>query len=372
MTPCNYTAADLSSTGERVLSDFSHVSPRSVTTLHGPLTIHPSHDWQHEILFRFCNRTVLTMGSPNTITTYAEVVPRLAIQHDHLLHIIVATTLLHDRALGVSPSTVNESYHLGYAAAMFNQKLSNEIPDTDKDAIWVTAVYMVVTSMFNIPSLDIEQSWPITTHPDDLKWLNLQAGLRVVWSLTDLHRPNGKFAEVGEYPDEDCVFPRLPAPGITGLPPLLVDLCGLTELSNATNDPYHTASRHLSWLLPKRCTPDNILSFMIFAGGMTPAFKDLLHDRDPRALLLMGIWYSRVFDVIWWIAPRAQVEGQAIYRYLDRLQVKDGSFQQVLGMLGRACELRSSRSICSTGEEWIVTPLGASSIPRSVKKIVSN
>lgn len=349
MTPCSYTSVTLSSTGEQVIDSINRPSSPSFSAYCGSVTILPSLDWHHEILFRFSNRTVLTMGSSKTIPKYAEVVPRLAIQHSHLLHITIAITLLHDRALGGSAlyPTTNESYHLSCAAAMFNAKLSATITNNDKDALWATAVYMCATSVFNIPSSDIEENWPLRTRPDDLKWLNLQAGLRVVWSLADLHRPGGVFSTIVDHSDENCVFPRVPEPGVAGLPPALIELCGLTGLSNGTNNPYHTAIRHLSWLFPIKASPANLLTFMIFAGGMTAAYRNLLQQRDPRALLLFGVWYSRLFNTTWWMVPRARIECQAIHRYLVRLQIHDLNFQRVLELLGHAIELQYSASLGS-------------------------
>lgn len=354
MTTCSYdTAADLSSTGEQVVGSIrpSYHSSTSTSTSLSPLTTSPGSDWRHETIFRFRYRTVLSMGSPRTAAQYAEVVPRLAIKHEHLLHIIVAITLLHDRALSGSRSTSTESYHLSHAAAKFNRKLSSTITNEDKDALWATAVYMCTASVFTIDKVDPAEAWPLQSSPDDLKWLNLQAGLRVIWSISELQRPDGAFAYVGECIDENCVFPRLPEPGIIGLPQLLVELCELDEWSDSSNSPYHTAVRYLSWLLPVKCTSANVLTFMTFAGGMTKWYRAHLQQKDPRALLLMGIWYSRMFDSSWWMIPRATVEAQAIYYYLRKLKIEEPVFQKVLGLLGGACELYLQRSRHSPVQE---------------------
>lgn len=348
MTICSYdAAADLSVTGEQVIGSIRPSRPISASVSSSPLTTSPGFDWRHELIFRFRYRTVLSMGSPRTAAQYAEVVPRLAIQHEYLLHSIVAITLLHDRAISGSRSTSTESYHLSHAAAKFNQKLSSTITNEDKDALWATAVYMCTASVFNIDTTDPGEAWPLKTSQNDLKWLNLQAGLRVIWSISELQRQDGAFAYVGECVDDNCVFPRLPEPGIVGLPPLLVELCDLDEWSNASNSPYHAAVRCLSWLLPIECTFTNVLSFMTFAGSMTKWYRDHLQQKDPRALLLLGIWYSRMFNSSWWMIPRATVEAQAIYRYLCILNIEEPVFQKVLSLLGDACELQLQRARCS-------------------------
>lgn len=355
MTTCSYdTAANLSSTGERVIGSIRPSRRTSTSTLPSPspLTTSPSSDWRHETIFRFRYRTVFSMGSPRTAAQYAEVVPRLAMQHEHLLHAIVAITLLHDRALSGSRSTSTESYHLSRAAAKFNQKLSSTITNEDKDALWATAVYMCTTSVFTIDTADPEETWPLESSPDDLKWLNLQAGLRVIWSISEVQRPDSAFAYVGECVDENCVFPRPPEPGIIGLPPLLVELCELDEWSDGSNSPYHTAVRCLSWLLPIECTSANVLTFMTFAGSMTKWYRGHLQQKDPRALLLLGIWYSRMFSSSWWMIPRATVEAQAIYHYLCKLNIEESVFQKVLGLLGGACELQLQKSRLPAVQEY--------------------
>lgn len=343
MAPCSYATADLSNVREKVIGRISRKNTPPSSTA-APSELWPSTDWRYKIIDRFQNRTVFTMGTPKTSVVYANAVPRLAMQHDHLLHAVVAITILHDRALtGSTQITSRESYHLGQAAARFNNKLSSHITDDDRDALWATAVYLCTTSVFTINTTDPEQVWPLgPANAEDLKWLHLQAGLRIIWSIADLYRRKGAFSHLGDTSDYNCVFPADPEPGIAGLPPLLVGLYELDQRSDRSNNPYHTAVRCLSWLLPMTCTPANMLAFMTFAGGMTKEYKSLLHEKDPRALLLMAIWYSRMFNSQWWMAPRALVECQAICRFLDRLRLQGPRFLKVLDLVKRACHLHLS------------------------------
>ncbi|KAK5953433.1 hypothetical protein OHC33_005377 [Knufia fluminis] len=330
-----------------------HASPAE-TFLHQHVPNYPlSSNCDDGVIVRFQRRTALTLGTEHTRHVYAEVVPKLAMQHKYLLHAVLATTILHDRALaGLSQSTTTESYHVSHAASLFNQKLSSTIADEDRDALWATAVYLCAMAVFNVDISDPENAWPLRpSHPTDLEWLNMQAGLRVIWNVAQINRTGGLFAHVESESKPNCVYPELPKAGITGISQILVDLCDTTQGSTTSNDPYHTAVGYLSWLLPMKGDPANILTFMVFAGGMTKDFRRLLHEKDSRALLILAIWYSKLFHSSWWVSPRARLECDAICRYLTRLDTRHQAFQIVLNVVRMACERRDSQAAAILLEE---------------------
>lgn len=350
MVPCSYErgAEDLKLVREHINVDLGFPrkacsSSRLTIPAKQPLRYTSAelltNDPNHEVILRFQRRTVLTLGTEQTSYVHAQVIPRLAMQHEYLLHAVLAITTLHDRALaGTSRSTTAESYHLSYAASLFNQKLSRTIADEDRDALWVTAVYLCVMAVFNIDTYDPDDAWPLRPyHPTDLDWLKMQAGLRVIWNLAQVDRGDGMVAYVERSSKSNCVYPDHPKSGIVGMPQTLVDLCGLTNESEASNNPYHTAARHLSYLLPIEGSPANLLVFMVFAGGITKDFKTLLGEKDPRALLILAVWYSKLFHTSWWMARRARIECRAICRYLGRLTVRNQAFEEVLEVVRIAC-----------------------------------
>ena len=298
-----------------------------------------SSDTNHDVILRFQRRTALTLGTEHTKHVFAEVVPRLALQHKHLLHTVLATTLLHDRALsGLPQSTTLVPYHLSRAASLFNQKLSDTIAHQDRDALWATAVYLCAMAVFSVDTSDPWEAWPLkSSHPTDLEWLNMQAGLRVIWRLAQVDHGDSMFGHIEGYSKNNCVYPNLPESGIDGIPQALVELCGLTNHSTAFNSPYHATVRHLSRLIRLKGSPANVLSFMVLAGGITKEFRELLHQKDPRALLILAIWYSKLFHSTWWMARRARVECQAICLYLDGLDTNFPAFDRVLGIVRMAC-----------------------------------
>lgn len=60
----------------------------------------------------------------------------------------------------------------------------------------------------------------------------------------------------------------------------------------------------------------SMLRFLAFPNTMEPAFSTLLRAREPRALLLMAIWYELVPPSFWWISLRVSLERQSIWTYL--------------------------------------------------------
>jgi len=350
MVPCSYdrNTVDLQLIGEELDVGLTlpcsnecakSISETTTPPLMTSAIVLPSNDTIHDVMLRFQRRTALTLGTEATKHVYAEVVPRLAMRHEHLLHAIHATTFLHDRSLAGSPhSTLIESYHLSRAASLFNQKLSRKIPHEDRDALWATAVYLCAMAVFKLDTSNPEEAWPLRTpHPTDLEWLNMQAGLRVVWDIALVNRIDSMFGYIETNSKANCVYPDLPRSGVDGIPRALVDLCGLTPQSTGSNNPYHAAVRYLSRLLPVEGSSANILSFMVFAGGMTKDFKWLLWQKEPRALLILAVWYSKLFHSTWWMCPRARIECQAIWRYLDRRDDGDRAFVQILRIVGVAC-----------------------------------
>ena len=355
LVACRYegSAVNLQTFGENVIIDFSSTisgGEFDFYSANSPLSsVLPSNNPNDAVILRFRDRTAWTVGTPDTVKLYAEAVPRLAVQYDFLLHAVLAFTFLHDRSLaGSALPAPSESHHMSQSAALLNRRLSSRILDDERDALWATAAYLCAMSVFTVNTTDPYEAWPLTeSNSDSLKWLKLQAGLRVMWQVANLDRDEGVFGHLERKGKVNCVYPAPPEPGINGLPRLFAKLCDLSSSSNADHSPYHTALRHLTWLLSMEGTPENVLSFMVFIGGMTSSFRTLLHDKDPRALLLMAVWYSKLYHSAWWMAARARVECQAIIIYLGRLRIYDLAFNTVLAVVREAStSLKSETANC--------------------------
>lgn len=310
----------------------------AVSPFNSPILI-LQRDSRHEFIHRFQHRTALSLGSADTAKFYAAGIPQLAMEHPYLMHTISALTLLHDRALSGSPHTTTvEAYHLGTAAALFNERLSLINLKQNRDAVWSTAVYLCTASIFNVEARDPQHTWPLAKPSvHDLEWLKFQNGLRTLWALaSSMEDSVGVFTNLDRQVEINCVQPATPGMGIEGIPQKLVRLYNLDQSSTSENSPYHGAVRYLSDLLHVEGSQTNILKFMVFAGGVTQRFRTLLQQKDPRALLLLGLWYCKLLRSSWWMIPRANVECHGICIYLKRLEIKEEDFLTVLNTLCEA------------------------------------
>ncbi len=133
------------------------------------------HEEDLRIISRFQSRTVLSVGTKESVHIYQKEWFRLACENQMLMHIVLALTLMHDRFLlgfADTPQGVTEAYHWYQGTAMFNRKLSGPIESFEKDALWGAAALLGVMSFANINATTYEEAWPLkATSDSDLDWL---------------------------------------------------------------------------------------------------------------------------------------------------------------------------------------------------------
>ncbi|KAK5110809.1 hypothetical protein LTR62_005520 [Meristemomyces frigidus] len=274
-------------------------------------------------LTRFHERTVLTIGTAQTVHVWRDSIMSLGIHHDYVTHIIFTLVLMHDRYLSddpwQSPST-EEIFHHYHGTAIFNKMLSGPLEHTEKDAMWAAAALLGAITIAAVDAKTPEESWPLKAdNVQDLDWLRMSDGKKEVWRLADPLREDSIWRPALQFQfDKDP-----PAQGrraeLNPLVPILVRLCGYDSTSDGTGNPYHTAASIVIRLLPIQCTHSTILYFLSFIGHMEPEFKALLHRKDERALLLLAWWYAKMLDYpSWWLQRRAQLECKSICIYLAR------------------------------------------------------
>jgi hypothetical protein len=238
------------------------------------------------------------------------------------MHALQTLTVNHDRftAWPVPARTPVEIYHWTQSAASFHKKLSLPIKPDDRDALWATAALLGIMSFASIDVSRPEDAWPLTTDQiHDLEWLNMSLGKRAVWDVTDPLRPDSVFSPIAkEYMDLYGDVPIKERCGIHGLDLDFVRLCKMNELSSSKNNVYFSVVHHLAPLLDMECDSITATKFMAFLCKLTPEFKQLLHEKDPTALLIFCFWYAKVLDFPWFVARRARLEGQSICLYLRR------------------------------------------------------
>jgi hypothetical protein len=248
---------------------------------------------------------------------------------------IQAFTASHDRHLAVpfnhQPSHA-ESYHLSRACSILNEKLSLPLQDVDRDPLWSCAALLGTAAFSWIYEDSPENSWPLTpSSPSDLEWLNLSENKMVIWHLTNPLRENSIFHNLFTvHFNLDRLQSHVAKDDTLSLPRGLIDLCELKEEATPDNNPYCKALYHLSPVLNVEFKQENIVQYLSFFSGMSPAFKKLMLKKDPRALLITAYWYAKVLHSVWILQRRAMLEGQAICLYLMRHHSDEYKIQELL------------------------------------------
>jgi hypothetical protein len=275
---------------------------------------------------RFQDRTVLTIGTAQTVYIYRDSILRIiGVEHSYLTHIVFAMVLMHDRYLSDDPwgpPKHEETFHHYHGTAIFNSLLSMQpMRHEDKDAMWGAAALLGALTIASIDATNPEECWPLKpSGPGDLDWLRMSDGKKEVWKLADPMREDSVWR-----PAMQSDFEKDPPPQshrkaeLVSLFPFLVRLCNYDETSDGNGDPYHTATSIVIRLLPIQCTHSTIFYFLSFIGHMDPEYRQLLHQKDPKAMLLLAWWYAKMLDYpAWWLQRRTQLECKAICIYLQR------------------------------------------------------
>ncbi|KAI3329288.1 hypothetical protein HD806DRAFT_279712 [Xylariaceae sp. AK1471] len=278
-------------------------------------------DQQDQELFtRFRYRTLTTLCGPNIKDVYEKFLFKASFAYPFLMHAYLSLAAVHDRYLGVSPSSHRSSrelYHWAHCTIQFNKLLSKPIKSEHKDPIWATACVLSYLGFASINACLLEEVWPLgPANSSDLEWLKLAYAKMNLWDLVNPLRPESAFRYMsGMF---ISMLQVLPTQGTHGISVDMVQLCGLDASSTRDNNPYFTIAHCLSTLLevPKgKACIGKTLKVLI---SMDDEFRACLAKKDPVALSLLCLWYTRARQDIWWIDVRARHELSAIATYLQK------------------------------------------------------
>ncbi|CAI7673840.1 unnamed protein product [Penicillium manginii] len=263
---------------------------------------------------------------------YKNEVVRMAMEYPFLMHVIQVITATHERFLA-SPRNAQrsliESYHWSRGAASLNQKISSPIRPQDRDALWASAAMLGIANVTSLEASTPTEAWPMKpADPSDLTWLHLTRGKMALWKATDPLRPDSVFHFMKDEYVTMSTEPSLLE--VQDMLPEFVELCRLDEPLACDRNPYYSAVSTLSQLLPIKCTRATMKNYLVFLNFMKVPFRNLLHQKDSRALLIMAYWYGAMWDSLWWVERRARLECQAICMYLERHNGSERDIQKML------------------------------------------
>lgn len=263
-------------------------------------------------------------------------------KHPFLMHIILATTAIHDRHLpkqpGIDDAPLAEAYHGAKGAALLVEKLSNPIVYEERDALWSSAAMLGIATMTSLDASSPAEAWPMKPYdPSDLDWLNMTVGKEAIWRVTNPMRPDSIFFAMAE--GYTALMSSPPLLNLQDIPKDFIQLCDLDGPVPSDQNTYYAPVSFLSVLMRDTCTHNSMPKYISFLGFMSPAFRSLLQLKDPRALIIFAHWYACVIVSQWWVARRALVECQAICLYLERYHSGDSGIQAILDRPRRLCGL---------------------------------
>jgi hypothetical protein len=251
---------------------------------------------------------------------------------------------MHDRYLSADPDpklSVAEAYHWYRAIASFNQELRRDPKTVQQGPLLTTAALLGSLTFYHLEATTTEEAWPLAPpSQSDLDWLKMSDGKKEVYKLVRQSQT-----------EPDSLYRALPAvhvnelrPTTSALRPGRIDAAlppdfflvynldpgGFT--TDGGDDPYQWAAARLAQVLHTGCEPLTVLfSFLSLISNVRTDFKQLLQQKDVRALLLLVWWYARVCQLgVWWLSRRAVLEGQAICLYLERCCQYDRNIQTLL------------------------------------------
>lgn len=251
------------------------------------------------------------------------------------MHGTLAVAAVHERYFEMTPThrrSLRESYHASQFTTLFRKRLSQPIREEHKDPLWAAAGAVAILTFSSPTASSPDDAWPLGV-PDssDLDWLRLGVGKMKLWHLVNPLRPESVYRVISE--SYAKLHQSVPTRGIDGVSVELVQLCGLDESSTRENNPFFTVAHGLSQLLeaPKgRVSLDSAMKVWSF---MNNGFVVLLEMKDPVALLLLCLWYTRASESRWWISIRAEYELPAIRAYLERHHGDNSVIQALLPSL---------------------------------------
>ena len=300
------------------------------------------------------------------------------------MHTLLTHTLMHDRYLSPGgklsgDKSITQAYHWYQATFQFNKILSkpaSTFSSPERDALWGTAALLGGIAFSSIDATNPHEAWPMkSSSPSDLDWLKMSEGKKAIWDLADISRPDSVFQDAlpdhhqSILPPNWCCTTNEDHFGLPcgNLSKEYVELFNLDECMSPAveQNPYFEPACLCASLLPIEINRSNSIKFLAFMGHMKPDFRDLLAQKDPRALLLLSFFYAKLLQFhVWWTWQRALLECQSICIYLESYYGDDTNIKKLLQfpkmMSGLLLPTGDVQELQKDGDTWKRKVTGAS------------
>ena len=174
--------------------------------------------------------------------------------------------------------------------------------------MWGAAVSLGCIAFFCVEGDTPQQVWPLKPAGLlDLDWLKISDGKKEVWRVANPLRSESVFSQAA-HEQVELLAPLIQEPPLPE---------GFKELWSQA--PYKLPASVMGQVMPIECNRKTIINFLSFIAHVEGAFLNALVARDPKAMLLLGVWYAKVCRYKqWWTLRRAVLESQSICLYLKQ------------------------------------------------------
>ena len=292
-----------------------------------------------ELLNKFQLITAPTVSVGPRTQLYRTSVIERARTSPYIFHALMALTLMHLRSLTAGANagpTREEAEHCYKAVSLFAKEVvvAANVQSSKQQGTLLCASALIYNMAFaNIEAKTPEEAWPLApSSPVDLGWLKISNAKQKVSALAIPIGSDPLFTTLSSSfgPEIEACESISAQPSI--LPLGFVNLFGLA--SRNLENPYFSPAIELGRIFGFEDVVHVTLGWIHFVNEVSDAFKDLLYQKDPRALLLLACWFSKLSNMpVWWYRHRAVLEGKAICLYLEKCDVGDLNFQVLLRLV---------------------------------------
>ncbi|RAH66973.1 Zn(II)2Cys6 transcription factor [Aspergillus aculeatinus CBS 121060] len=241
----------------------------------------------------------------------------LALSARHLQHLQPARTE-HQKACWLHTQT---------ATRLLREELAQHPTALGKlDAVYATALLLNMIS-FASHERSPSRSWVFqptaAARVNNLSWLSVQCGLGYLARMMQ-QNPQQGFWRLKNERQERLALEAPPAtpqdlPLSQTLRCALEELCDVTTSSLPDNNPYYIPLSIIAPMLQQdESNSHGTNSLLSFGPKISAAYRNLLLERDERALLLLMLWLELLCQAdVWWITDRAYQEFLALRHVLS-------------------------------------------------------
>ena len=312
----------------------------SLTTVVAEVNIEVANPWikAHgtsvgNLLHHFSSNSATIMGQQ-----FSPQLWELACRYKFFVSTMLAVSACHLRHHTVDPTahTIAELGQVSTAITTLKSALELPLHEDRADALLCTAVMLNAVTFASVMNHSVSTSWVFSDSADRLGWLDLQLGFKRLEEATSQFRGSSLLQSIldetggtqASAAEADEVAKTETVPNSWRM------LVGDKKMKN-----YHLYLEPVQVLAELRVAEPNCINSFAYFGlikRFDDGFRDLLYEKDFRALWIVGYWLGLLDRLhIWWCSRRVERDWAAVVRFLgdkklDQLPGDEGSMWKML------------------------------------------